>query len=73
MRISTKYICDLCGTEYDTEAQALHCEATHTQPVVFDDKQWMFGKKYPDKLTIEMDDGAVCQYSFLREMRGATT
>ena len=72
MKEIIKYACDFCGTEYDTEAEALHCEASHNEPQEIDDKQWMFGKKYPDKLNVEMNDGAVCQYNYYREMRGAT-
>ena len=66
-----KYACDFCGTQYDTKAEALHCEATHNEPTEFDGKEWMFGKKYPDKLTVRMEDGAECRYHFVQEVRGA--
>lgn len=71
MKAITKYRCDLCGAEYFTESEAIHCEAWHHQPATFDDKEWMFGNKYPDKLNVEMDNGVVCQYQYCREMRGA--
>lgn len=71
MKEIIKYACDFCGTEYDTEVEALHCEATHNEPAEFDDKEWMFGKKYPDKLNVIMEDGAECQYHFFQEVRGA--
>ena len=70
MKEIIKYACDFCGTEYDTEVEALHCEATHNEPAEFDGKEWMFGKKYPDKLNVQMDDGAVCKYVFTAELKG---
>ena len=70
MKEIIKYACDFCGTEYDTEVEALHCEATHNEPAEFDGKEWMFGKKYPDKLNVQMDDGAVCKYVFNAELKG---
>ena len=71
MKQIIKYACDFCGTEYNTEVEVLHCEATHNEPAEFDGKEWMFGKKYPDKLNVSMQDGAVCEYVYHQIMHGA--
>lgn len=70
MIVKTMYICEFCGTEYETSAQAENCEAIHHETTEIDGKEWMFGKKYPDKLTVVMDDGAECQYHYFRETKG---
>lgn len=72
MKEITKYMCEYCNTTYDTEDQALNCEASHNEPAELDGKEWMFGKKYPDKLTVVMDDGVECQYIYRREIKEAS-
>lgn len=71
MKEIIRYACDFCGTEYNSEGEARLCELSHNEPVEFDGKEWMFGKKYPEKLTVRMKDGSKCRYEFLREMKGS--
>ena len=68
----TSYICECCNTEFEVEADALNCEASHIQPDAIETNLWAFGKKYPDKMNIEMGDGAVCEYVYRRELQGPT-
>lgn len=63
------FICEVCGKNYATEAEAVSCESNHITITetksIFDPKDKL---KYPSKLICTMSDGKTMMY--FRKLRG---
>ena len=64
----TKYICDFCGTEYDTSAACSLCEESHVSVNEIDDAVYAVGKKYPTLISVVFDDDHVVRYSYASDL-----
>ena len=66
MKKQTKYICEYCGVDYDTEKDAKRCEASNKKPVkvVKADYEYRVFKmpNTPVSVTVEFEDGTECEY-----------
>lgn len=62
----TKYICEGCGVDYDTEEDAKKCEASHIKPVKIvkvDYEYTLYGTaNTPISVTVEFENGAEREY-----------
>jgi hypothetical protein len=68
MIIKTKYICEKCNTEYDTESECAECENSHADVESYANAVYDKGRKYPIFIRIDADDGHRVAYSFLTDM-----
>lgn len=66
MKKQTKYICEGCGVDYNTEEDAKKCEASHVKPVkiVKADYEYRFSvmPNTPVSVTVEFENGAEREY-----------
>lgn len=59
------FVCDHCGTQYDTQEQCKLCESTHCPPKEIKLCRYMpykSAKRYPIMVQIEMSDGKMVTY-----------
>lgn len=74
--IKTLYICELCDEEFSDFHEALKHEADHVRPNDYFTKPLRYLSKdvdcvindprpYPRSISVPMNDGTVCQYSFV--------
>ena len=69
MKVITKseavyaYQCELCGTEFATEADALKCEESHIKSVRINDQVYQTCDSIlPEIIEVEMKDGSMVQF-----------
>lgn len=66
MKTQTKYICEYCGVDYDTEKEAKRCEERHVRPVkiVKENYEYTFIERLnlPVSVTVEFENGAEYEY-----------
>lgn len=66
MKKQTKYICEYCGVDYDTEEDAKKCEARHMKPVkvVKADYEYTLFERLniPVSVTIKFENGIEREY-----------
>lgn len=66
MKKQTKYICEYCGVDYNTEEEAKKCEARHIRPVKIVKGNYeytLFARlNLPVSVTVEFEDGTECEY-----------
>ena len=66
MKKQTKYICDCCGVDYDTEEDAKRCEASHIKPVKIVKADYAYtifaSLNTPVSVTIEFENGVEREY-----------
>lgn len=64
MKKQTKYICEYCGVDYDTEEDAKRCEASHIKPVKVAkaDYKYIGIRNLPVSVTVEFENGAEREY-----------
>lgn len=60
------YVCEICGTTYNSESNAIECEQHHRKPkevfaVKYRPKN-MCADGYPDTVIIKFDDGQSIRY-----------
>lgn len=63
MRKETRYICELCGTGYETEEKARECEAFHKTGKIYN-SEYVGGSRYPYRVTLRFDGGEKVRYLF---------
>ena len=77
MNTIIKYVCDYCGAEYYTEQECATCEASHKKFVSLVSQKFERDSttpvKYPDKLTVELEDGIYAEFGFVRPLVGIIT
>ena len=61
MKVVKRYVCEICGWAYETEENARKCEAKHKNGTVTN-MHFVPGNRYPDKIDVRFDDGAVATY-----------
>lgn len=61
MRKETRYICELCGAEYETEEKARECEAFHKTGNICR-FEYVGGSRYPYRVRLRFDDGEKVWY-----------
>lgn len=61
MKVVKRYVCEKCGWAYEKEEAARKCEATHRDGKVID-MHFVPGNRYPDKIDVKFDGGAVVTY-----------
>lgn len=80
--IKTLYICELCGEEFLDFHEALDHESSHIRPDNYLVKPLSYlpreairlindPRPYPLAISVPMNDGAVCQYTFGRTVTPA--
>ena len=66
MKKQTKYICEYCGVDYDTEEDAEKCEKSHIKPVkiVKADYEYRFSAMLntPVSVTVKFENGMEREY-----------
>ena len=71
MKKIERFICEVCGTEYNDKAQCGRCEEIHKKPQEIVNAKYrpitMDGTGYPDHLDIRMSDGQTIRYKKLRQ------
>lgn len=62
MIVETKYKCEICGAEYESENECLKCEIRHKK--ILDIKKCHYGsmERYPKMIYLIMNDGTECGY-----------
>lgn len=77
MNTIIKYVCDYCGAEYYAEEECATCEAHHKKFVSLVSQKFVRDSstpvKYPDKLTVELEDGIYAEFGFIRPLVGVVT
>lgn len=70
MKEVKKYVCEVCGSEYDEKKEAQACERGHKIPMdiikagyVPKTHEYIIG--YPTSITVKMSDGKECVYRLL--------
>ena len=58
MRKIDMYVCELCGTKYDSEGYAKQCERSHTKVKSIEDVRYKPFKKEPYAVGIRLEDGS---------------
>ena len=73
MKEKRVYICEKCGSQYDSGLDAEECESTHIMPVSVDCKNVHFCRpsdgpefRYPLRIRINMEDGRKVTYYYER-------
>lgn len=56
---TTKYICEICGAEFGSEQEALHCEEQHRQIKRIAELYYNSDKRYPYCIKIQYDDNEI--------------
>lgn len=69
MKTQTKYICDLCCQEYNTEAECTACEASHNVIQAIERADYKCGRANPAFLVVRMEDGSASMYSYVDQIR----
>ena len=69
MKTQTKYICDFCGQEYNTEAECTACEASHNVIAAIERADYKCGRASPTFLVVRMEDGSASMYSYVDQIR----
>lgn len=61
-----RYICEICGTEYNDKTKAQHCEKGHCKPLEIIKARYLSvgnnAKGYPLEITVKMADGTEQKY-----------
>lgn len=67
MKEKTLYQCEICGTEYAQEDNALKCESSHRAIESVVPKKYRSLKSnpsgYPDRVLVTFDDGEEIEYT----------
>lgn len=75
MKTITHYVCEICETEYETEAECRKCEEFHKKPVSIVSAGYLPythpTNAYPTNLVVEMEDGVRRVYVSSYHNRGA--
>ena len=66
MKTETLFICELCGGEYQTEAECQACEQSHVHPTRIAGMKYSKGFKYPETLCVDFDNKHHIIYKYLR-------
>ncbi len=66
MKQIIKYKCELCGSTYDTEEDAEHCEVLHEAPIKIVKSEYKPGGDIPSSIHVEFSDDFVGIYLFER-------
>lgn len=69
MKIRTKYYCEYCGKEFETETSCqAHEEKTHVLELNIVNKNYVAGREFPNiiKITTPTKENQVAVYEFLR-------
>jgi hypothetical protein len=68
MKIRTKYYCEYCGKEFETEASCQAHEETHALELNIVGKNYIEVREFPDiiKVTTPTKENQVAVYEFLR-------
>lgn len=69
MKAKTLYYCEMCGTPYSAEKEALECERYHKNPRKIVRKNLNYkpkgvGPAWPFRIRVEDDKGNSCQYVY---------
>ena len=64
MIIETRYKCEICGQEYDTEQAAVRCEGSHIDADFITYQKFPKTEKYPNQLIVTMANGHKLQYDY---------
>lgn len=66
MRTQTLYVCEVCGTSYNSKIKCEQCEKSHKKPVKIVEANYVSfnnnTKGYPHSIRVEMDDNEVILY-----------
>ena len=68
MKTTTKYVCDFCDTAYDTQEMCELCEHLHAPVKQYVAAKYKPSRRYPVSVVIEMNDGHVVEFSFLKDL-----
>lgn len=62
MKEVKKYVCEVCGTEYDEKCDAQYCEREHKIPMDIIKASYFpatyDSSGYPSRITVKMSDGS---------------
>ena len=64
------YVCDYCGTEYNTEEDCEKCEKAHLKPEKIVRLGYNYGvgigmSYFPEKISVEFSNGTVRDYEII--------
>ena len=72
VKVITRYKCEMCGTEYNSEREAENCKAFHKEPVSVKPLQYMgkncFKKPFPFRVIVEVEGGKRALYQYTTEV-----
>ena len=63
MKIIPKFVCECCHGWYNTEEEAMDCEASHMKIEKIVDARYNRGEPFPRRLYVEMEDGRTVRYA----------
>lgn len=62
MKIITKYMCEICKAEFQTEDDAKRCEGNHIAKGTISGMKFVAGTKYPRAIQMTFADGGKALY-----------
>ena len=66
MKEIKKYVCEVCGSEYDEKKEAQACERGHKIPMDIIKASYLpvayDSSGYPSRITVKMSDNSECVY-----------
>lgn len=57
------YECEKCGTQFNTENEALLCEKSHTPSIGLTSEKFEYENKYPVSVNVRMSDSTIQTYN----------
>lgn len=70
MKEIKKYLCELCGTEYDSFEEAKECELYHKKIKGYEvpNKKYVPNEMYPRFITVKFEDGSKMTYQKVKNL-----
>ena len=74
MKKRTRYVCEICGTEYSTKEKAEICEASHEKNVKVTKFEYVYNVEMPKYVYVENADGTIkARYNLIGMMDSRNT
>ena len=61
--VTTQWTCNICGSKYTTEENALSCESSHINCKEISNPKYTNRDKYPYRITVTMEDDTLHNYT----------
>lgn len=74
MKKRTRYVCEICGTDYSTKEEVEKCEASHEKNVKVTKFEYVFNCEMPKYVYVENADGTIkARYNLIGIMDSRNT